>query len=447
MYIQMTENNKIPILIVSYLFPPRGGVGVQRIAKFVKYLPENGFQPIILTVQKPEGSVAQDASTLDEISKDVQIIRTKSFEPYHIYRALGGKRLQDDPSFRGELVAGGTSKGLLARLYFEYQRRYLIPDPKIGWLKPAIKAADGIFDKNSPKIILSTSPEATAHLIAMNLSKKFNVPFVADFRDPWISGFYSLNRPPNAAEKDKSLEREVLRSAESVTVVMNSYIDGFLKNHPDIDKSKFSIIPNGFDESDYENLKPRKFTNFTLAHTGSIYHQRSPVPLFKAVKLFLENNPDAKDKFNLLLMGRIDTSFLKIADDMGISKNLSVEDFSNHKAALSTQLGADALLILSEGMMTAKIYEYLRAKKPVIGIAPDGELHQQIAEWGIGKAFKPDQISSIAEFIKTLYDNWSLKKHPIMPDFKSVDLNQYQRSYQAKQLADILRSPLPDDMI
>ena len=443
----MSINDKIPILIVSYLFPPRGGVGVQRITKFVKYLPENGFQPIVLTVQKPGGSVSQDETTLDEIPRDVHVIRTKSFEPYHIYRALGGKRSQDAPSFRGELVAGGTKRGLLSRLYFEYQRRYLIPDPKIGWFKPALKAADGIFDKYSPKIILSTSPEATAHLIALKLSKKFKVPFIADFRDPWISGFYSLNRLKRALEKDVALEREVLENAESVIVVMKSYIDGFLKNHPDINPEKFRIIPNGFDESDYENLQPGEFTKFTLAHTGSIYHQRSPVPLFEAVKVFLENNPDAKDKFNLLLMGKIDTSFLKIAEGMGISENITIEEFSSHYDALSVQLGADALLILSEGMMTAKIYEYLRAKKPIIGIAPKGELHHQIDDWGIGRAFEPKQVSEIAQFIENLYDNWSKKLHPIMTDFKTVDLKKYQRSYQAKQLAEILHSVLPDDVL
>lgn len=433
--------------MISYLFPPRGGVGVQRIAKFVKYLPENGFKPIVLTVQKPSGSVPEDKALLDEISPDVEIIRTKSFEPYHIYRAMGGRRAQDDPSFRGELVDKGTKKGLLSKLYFEYQRRYLIPDPKIGWFKPAIKAAHEIFKKHSPRLILSTSPEATAHVVALKLHEKYKVPWLADFRDPWVSGYYSLNRPPDAAKKEMNLEKTVLSEADSVTVVMRSYIDGFENNHPDLDLDKFHIIPNGFDEDDYSNLAPRKFDRFTIAHTGSIYHQRSPIPLFKAIAEFIKKRPDARDKFSLLLVGRIDTRFLKTAEELGISDIIQTESFSTHDIALSTQLGADVLLILSEGMMTAKIYEYLRAKKPVIAIAPDGELNNQIADWGIGKGFTPDKISAIADFIGELYDGWLNNRELIMPDFTQVNLEEFERSSQVKQLADILHSMLPDGML
>ena len=443
----MANRNKIPILVISYLFPPRGGVGVQRIAKFVKYLPENGFKPIVLTVQKPAGSVPEDKALLDEISPDVEIIRTKSYEPYHIYRVMGGRRAQDDPSFRGELVDKGTKKGILSKLYFEYQRRYLIPDPKIGWFKPAIKASNEIFAKHSPRLILSTSPEATAHVVAMKLHEKYKIPWLADFRDPWVSGYYSLNRPPNAAKKEMNMEKKVLSDADAVTVVMRSYIDDFKNNHPGLDLDKIHIIPNGFDEDDYSNLTPRKFDKFTIAHTGSIYHQRSPGPLFKAIAEFIKKRPDARDKFSLLLVGRIDTKFLKTAEELGISDIIQTESFSTHDVALSTQLGADALLILSEGMMTAKIYEYLRAKKPVIAIAPAGELNAQISLWGIGRGFAPDKISEIADFIDELYDGWLNNRELIMPDFKQVNLDNFERSSQSKQLADILHSMLPDSVI
>lgn len=443
----MTNSKKIPILVISYLFPPRGGVGVQRIAKFVKYLPENGFKPIVLTVKKPSGSVPEDKALLDEISPDVEIIRTKSFEPYHIYRAVGGRRAQDDPSFRGELVDKGTKKGFFSKLYFEFQRRYLIPDPKIGWFKPALKAADEIFKRHSPRLILSTSPEATAHVVALKLHEQYKTPWLADFRDPWVSGYYSLNRPPNATKKEMNLENRVLSDADAVTVVMQSYIDGFKKSHPDLDLGKFHIIPNGFDEDDYSNLAPRSFEKFTIAHTGSIYHQRSPDPLFKAIAEFIEKRPDARDKFSLHLVGRIDTTFLKTAEELGISDIIQTESFSTHDIALSTQLGADALLILSEGMMTAKIYEYLRAKKPVIAIAPAGELNAQISLWGIGRGFTPEKTSEIADFIGELYDGWLNNRKPIMPDFKQAILEKYERSHQVKQLADILHSMLPDSVI
>lgn len=434
-----TQTDYIPILIISYFFPPRGGVGVQRIAKIVKYLPQNGFKPIVLTVRKPEGSVPLDDNLLQEIPSDVEIIRTRSIEPYHLYWALGGRKKQDDPSFRGELVSEGSKKGFLSRWYFEYQRRYLIPDPKIGWLPPAVAAADAIFKKYSPKLILSTSPESTAHLIALKLHAKYGVPFVADFRDPWIDGFYSMNRPKEVAQREKKMERDVLESASLVTTVMRENIDRFERNHPGLNIDKFKIIPNGFDETDYAGITPRTFQKFTIAHTGSVYFQRSPVPFFKAIALFVEKNPDARNDFQILLQGRVDESFLKTASELGIRDLITIENFGPHKDSLAIQLGAHALLILSEGMMTAKVYEYLRAHKPVIGFSPKGELEKQINEWGIGKIFTPDEVPQSAAFLGILYDNYKKGLSPVLPDFKDVPLEQYERSHQVKYLASLMK--------
>jgi hypothetical protein len=434
-----TQTDNIPILIISYFFPPRGGVGVQRIAKIVKYLPQNGFTPIVLTVRKPEGSVPLDENLMREIPNDVEIIRTRSFEPYHLYRALGGRKKQDDPSFRGELVSEGSKKGFLSKLYFEYQRRYLIPDPKIGWLPPAVAASDAIFKKHSPKLILSTSPEATAHLIALKLHSKYGIPFVADFRDPWIDGFYSMNRPKEVAEREKKMEQDVLESASLVTTVMQSNIDRFERNHPGLNKEKFKIIPNGFDETDYTGIIPGTFQKFTIAHTGSVYFQRSPEPFFKAISLFLENHPNARNDFQILFQGRVDESFLKTASELGIRDLITIEEFGPHKDSLAIQLGAHALLILSEGMMTAKVYEYLRARKPVIGFSPQGELDKQISEWGIGKIFTPDAIPQSAAFLGILYDNYKKGLNPVWPDFKEVPLDQYERSRQVAYLASLMK--------
>jgi hypothetical protein len=433
------QTDKIPILIISYFFPPRGGVGVQRIAKIVKYLPQNGFQPIVLTVRKPEGSVPLDENLMREIPEDIEIIRTRSIEPYHLYRALGGRKKQDDPSFRGELVADGSKKGFLSKLYFEYQRRYLIPDPKIGWYPFAIASADVIFKKYSPRLILSTSPESTAHLIALKLHAKYRVPFVADFRDPWIDGFYSMNRPKEVAEREKKMEKAVLESAALVTTVMQENIDRFESNHPGLNKGKFKIIPNGFDETDYSGIIPRTFQKFTIAHTGSVYFQRSPEPFFKAISLFSESHPDARNDFQLLLQGRVDESFLKTASELGIRDLIVIENFGPHKDSLAIQLGAHALLILSEGMMTAKVYEYLRARKPVIGFSPQGELDKQIREWGIGKIFTPDATTQSSAFLGELYDNYKKGLNPIWTDFKEVPLEQYERSRQVEYLASLMK--------
>ena len=434
------EKDKIPLLIITYLFPPRGGVGVQRIVKFIKYLPEYGFRPIVLTVRKPPGATAEDPEMEKEIPADVKVFRTFSFEPYHIYRSLGGRKRQDDPSFRSELVANGGKRGLLSRLYFEYQRRYLIPDPKIGWLKYAVREAEKIFSEYSPRIMLSTSPEATAHLIALKLNEKYKIPFAADFRDPWTQGHYSLERPAKARKKELEMEERVLEKSSAITCVMKSYIDGFTKEHPAIPQARFHIIPNGFDEADYSGIKAREFGHFTIAHTGSIYHQRSPIPMFKAINQLLNERPQAKDDFRLFLLGQVDTEYFKSAVAMGISDIIIHEGFGTHSESLSVQLGADVLLILSEGVMTAKVYEYLRAGKPIIGFAPSGELASRISEWGVGKVFSPLEYKEASGYLVQMYDSWKKGTLGGFADYKKINMAQYERRHQAAKLAEIMHA-------
>lgn len=122
------------ILLISYFFPPRGGVGVQRVVKFCKYLPQHGIKPVVITPHKPEGSFFVDEELASEVPDDIEIRRSYSLEPYHIYRALGGKRRQDEADLRRGLSSSKQYLDPLKRIYFGFQAAFLIPDAKIGWL-------------------------------------------------------------------------------------------------------------------------------------------------------------------------------------------------------------------------------------------------------------------------------------------------------------------------
>ncbi|MCX6645485.1 MAG: hypothetical protein NTY09_03880 [bacterium] len=159
------------VLCIAYLFPPRAGVGVQRITKFVRYLPDFGWQPVVLTPEKPEGSFPIDASYANEIPDTVLVFKAPSREPYHLYRSLGGRKRQDDADFRG-VLEGGKKLGLMGCLYSSFQSAFLIPDPKIGWFGPAMKKAREILSENKIDMVFSTSPEATDHVIARTIARE-----------------------------------------------------------------------------------------------------------------------------------------------------------------------------------------------------------------------------------------------------------------------------------
>ncbi len=174
------------VLIVTYYFPPSGGPGVQRVLKFVKYLPEFGWQPVILTVQDGDYP-ARDESLLAEIPRHAIVYRTKIFEPYRLYRKLTGKPA-DAPVDVENIPQGGRKKSP-AELFAEIVRStFFIPDARIGWYPYAIPAGLRIIKEHSIKAIYSSSPPYTTSVIARKLHRETRVPWVAGFRDR-LDGF------------------------------------------------------------------------------------------------------------------------------------------------------------------------------------------------------------------------------------------------------------------
>ncbi|HEX9744596.1 MAG TPA: glycosyltransferase [bacterium] len=400
------------VLCIAYLFPPRAGVGVQRITKFVRYLPDHGWRPIVLTVSKPHGSFPLDYSYLREIPKSVIVEKAPSLEPYHFYRMLGGRKRQDSADFR-QTLDGGGNLGFGGKIYSALQSAFLIPDPKIGWFLPAMKKAREIFRKYKIDLILSTSPEATDHVIARALARELKVPWVMDFRDPWTTSLYSIKRPYWAKRKEEELELSCLIEASAISVVQPRYMDEYIDKYPILDShsDKFHVLPNGFDPGDIEKIDPRKFSRWTLVYTGSISYPRNPEPFLRGWKLACEKSSEFKNNAGCLFMGEFNSRFHEMAPGF-IAQGLETEGFKERGDVYSAQLGSGALLLLSEGYVTGKAYEYLAAKKPILAITDGTDLAELVLRSRSGAVISPSKINKIADTLITLYENRNVSFEP-----------------------------------
>lgn len=385
------------VLCIAYLFPPRAGVGVQRITKFVRYLPDHNWQPIVLTPEKPEGSFPIDPGYKNEIPDSVKIFKAPSREPYHLYRALGGKKRQDSADFRG-VIEGGKSLGFTGRLYSFFQAAFLIPDPKIGWFGPAVNRAREILAGNKIDIIFSTSPEATDHVIARAIARESGLPWVMDFRDPWTTSLYATKRPNRARIKEEKLELSCLEESSAISVVQSRYRDEYLEKYPSLKghEGKFHILPNGFDPGDFDGIQPRKFDRWTVVYTGSISYPRDPEPFFKGWKKACEKSVAFRDGAACFFMGEFDTRFHELAPKY-IMDNLKIEGFQTRDAVYSSQLGAGSLLLIAEGYVTGKAYEYLASGRPVLAITEGEDLIELIDRSHAGVCLTPDDPEKIAD--------------------------------------------------
>lgn len=358
---------KKKVLIFTYYFPPAGGVAVQRFLKFSKFLPEFGWEPVIVTVK--DGSYPYyDESLLSQVSPQLQVHRTKTFEPFEAYNMLRGKKGKELPVVS---VGNSGSKSFFQKVAEYIRANFFIPDARKGWVPYAVECATKILTTEKIDAIITTGPPHSTHLIGLALKRKFGLTWVADFRDPWTNIFYNslLPRSKASKQKDKDLEDEVLRNADYVTVIS----PGLKKEFNDRIEN-IQVIYNGYDEEDFkQNFLPETKEGFTLTYVGNLLASQSVTALWNALARLNTEGYNIK----LDITGRADGAVMGAIEAAGIKHLVSFSGFVSHSRAIQLMLKANMLLFIvpdvdgNELILTGKLFEYLGSKSPMLSIGPE----------------------------------------------------------------------------
>ena len=231
------------VLIITYYWPPSGGSGVQRWLKFVKFLPQYGWKPIIIVPKDPEYPI-YDYSLLNDIPKEAEIIELPIWEPYNIFKKLSGKKKNE--RVNNGLLFDNKSQSLFVKISLWIRGNLLIPDPRIFWVRPSIRRLKKILPEINPEVVVTTGPPHSVHLIGLELKKSFkNLRWISDFRDPWsefqmLSEFYTSKF---SYKRQRYLEKRVLDSASIITTVSPSW----KKVLQSSTKTPVECITNGYD--------------------------------------------------------------------------------------------------------------------------------------------------------------------------------------------------------
>jgi glycosyltransferase involved in cell wall biosynthesis len=230
------------VLIITYYWPPMGGGGVQRWLKMTKYFREFGWEPVIFTTENGEASVV-DESMLAEIPSGIETLKVPIWEPFGLYKKLLGKSKDEKiaPGLGQETKGNST----LQKLSIWVRGNFFIPDARMFWIKPSSKFLEKYLKENKIDAIISTGPPHSTHLIAFNVTRENNIPWIADFRDPWtnIDFYHKLMLTGWADNKHKKLELKVLKNANAIVTVSWSWAKDFEK----LINRKIDVITNGFD--------------------------------------------------------------------------------------------------------------------------------------------------------------------------------------------------------
>lgn len=423
-------------LIITYYWPPCGGAAVQRWLKFAKYLRNYEWEPVVYTALDGEYPML-DPELEKEVPAGVEVLRQPVWEPYSIYKQFTGRKKEEN--LKPEIVTETKKNPLAENLAIWIRGNFFVPDARKYWVKPSVKFLQEYLKKNPVDVIISSSSPQSVHLIALELNKQFNIPWLADFRDPWtqVDYFDQLKLTSFAESKHKRLEQEVLKKANVTTTV--SWAWG--KDFKGLGAKKVEVITNGYDVTDLPKERPVLDNKFTVSHVGNLSKDRNHEVLFKALKSISEKVQGFSVDFSLQLIGDVDASFKANIDKYGLMANTNFVGSVSHSEAVKLTCASQSLLLLlgatdkSQGRIPLKVYEYMAAQRPIIGVGPENsDVARIVKEAGAGEIVDFTDEAKLTSLLERYYKDYKFDNLGV--DNKGVE--QYSRKNLTASLAKVL---------
>ena len=444
------------VLVVTYYWPPSGGSGVQRWVKFAKYLPQEGWQPVIYTPENPEYT-AIDHTLETEIPHTVEIIRRPITEPYNLYRKLMGKGASTDmktltspviPSEAKESMASASGgavteissgkKSFKQRLSLWIRGNLFVPDPRVGWVKPSVRFLKKYLAEHPVDVIVTTGPPHSMHLIGQRLHKELGIPWIPDFRDPWSRMYYLKHLPMSARtwRRLRAMEQSVLDECSTVLAVTPLVQEEFQAQT----KTPVAMITNGYDGGDFDQaVEPDGF--FNVVHTGLFAADGNPLNLWKALGIKAWADPDFKAALRLRLVGKVDREVYAAIEEAGLKDNVIDLGYRDHLTAVREQLAATVLVLPLRNdpeyrpILPGKLFEYLASRRPILGIGQeDGAMARVLADTGAGVTAGWDNLEAMRDFIDKAWEQFKAGGVPAVEG----DIARFSRRSLTRELAALL---------
>ena len=433
------------VLIIAYYWPPAGGGGVQRWLKFTKYLPEFGWHPIVYAPYNPQYPLV-DRSLSASVPEHVEVIRGHIWEARRFYRRLKkirhGKRWSSPPEMDTLFFRDPKKLSWFGRLSLFLRSNLFVPDSRSLWIRPSYKRLRKWLQQNPVDAIISTGPPHSCHLIALKLKKATGLPWIADFRDPWleIDYFSHLMLTRSTRRKHERMQWEVLTSADKVITVSWSWADLF-RNYGAED---VQVITNGFDPADFETIPaatPEKDV-FRISSIGTLEMDRNPRGLWLALRMLLRKQPDLSSQVEIHLAGKVDGAIFQDAPE--ISDLIRNHGYLPHQQALSLMQQADLLLLpLNEidsantkGRIPGKLFEYIAIGKPILMVGnPDSDAGRIVSQLSDSWCVDNDDADTTLQILESCISHRHTTTYQ-----RHFDHGRFERKNLTGDLASVLNS-------
>lgn len=436
-------------LIIGYHFPPLASAGVYRTLRIVRYLDRFGWCPVVLTVRGGFDRT-YDPELMELVSPRVLIERTPWIDPR--MRRRRGRHPGEAPAraerTRPPAETGGagphssrrTGTSMLRALLRE---ELLIPDDVIGWVPYAVRAGRRLAEEEGIELVYATGGPFSAYIAACLIGRSSGLPLVLDYRDPWafnvrmvgLTGLGALRK-----QLELQMERKILRAAARVIVNTPTALDAFRRTFGGIPAERFACVPNSYDGDDFSNSTKGKPTRFTITYLGAT-RLASPAPFLRGLRSALDELPSAKGAILFRCFGPVDPDIRLLIERLGLSDIVELRELIPHSQAIEEMRHSAVLLLLLndfEGaglLVPAKLYEYLAAGRPILGIVPEGPAADIIRRAGAGAVVHPEDGNGVRTEIMRLYQRFERGENSFVPDSSVV--RRYEAREMVRQIAGI----------
>ena len=423
------------VLIITYYWPPAGGPGVQRWLKFVKYLPEFNIQPIVYCPENPLYPTL-DSSFLQEVDSKITVLKHPIKEPLR-FLSLLFKSKTNILSKGG--IPDSKKQSFFERFLLYIRGNFFVPDARVFWVKPSVKYLSSYISKHQIDTIITTGPPHSVHLIGMQLKAKHQLRWLADFRDPWtdISYHKNLNLTQKTQQKHLKLERQVLNTSDHIIVTSSQTKQLFSK----ITQHPISVITNGFDDENVSSITLD--SKFSLTHIGSLFDQRNPTLLWNVLSELIEEFPEFKANFQLVLVGNVSADIKASMDSAKLTSFLKIVGSVTHNEAIMYQRKTQVLLLIEANTTEAsyiipgKLFEYINANRPILAFGPKpSDIPSILKDTQTGRYFDYENETALKTHILVLFKDYKTNSLSVA----SKDIERFSRKNCTKQLAEVLNS-------
>jgi glycosyltransferase involved in cell wall biosynthesis len=442
------------MLVLAYRFPPQGGGGVQRTLKFVKYLPQHGWLPVVHTVSNPFWPL-RDESLLREVPPDVAVYRTPTVEFERLARAAADPGDTGAPGTAGAGVSGprpSARQASLARrlakgLHGAVMRNLLVPDPQIAWVPGAVARSWSLVRREGVQVLYTSSPPNSCQVAGLLLKRLTGLPWIADFRDPWTQGIRrkaAYARTPWRGRLEATLERAVLTRADHVLLTTDKTLEQYLAAYPELPREKFSVITNGFDAADFALPRAAETLldsgRFQLTLTGNVEEMFDAMPFFTALRELRQSDEGIRAHLRVNFIGTKRGKYDAFIRENGLAETVRYVGYVPHQTCLRYLAESDALFLCqipvhesASTKLSGKLFEYLYMRKPILALTIPGLTSEILERSRLGRSVDPADVAGIQQAVRDLYDAWY--RGYGRPEADEAYIATFDRVLQAERLA------------